>query len=129
MASTDMVPEDRPPECSHTTQNVVDDAFLALRNRKRRYVCYFLLEHETASLSELADVVSAWIHTADSRVVEPRCRDQCHLQLLHVHVPTLVETNLLAYDRDGKTVSLAPCPEPVRELIVRACRTETGSCS
>lgn len=123
-----MEPEDRSPNRS-TTRDDIDDAFLALRNRKRRFACYFLLEHETASLSEVADVVSGWIHTADGRLVELRCRDRCHLQLRHVHVPKLVGTGVIAYDDEAETLSLAPCPEPVRELIARACRNETGSCT
>ncbi|MFC4437150.1 hypothetical protein ACFO3C_05525 [Halostagnicola sp. GCM10023398] len=45
---------------SYTDRDVIDDAFSVLRNRNRRYALYFLLEHETASLEEVADVVTGW---------------------------------------------------------------------
>lgn len=105
---------------------MIDDAFLALRDRNRRYVCYFLLEYETASLSEVADVVSGWINATNGSVVEPRCRTQCYLDLRHVHVPTLVDVGVISYDETTGTLSLAPCPDPVRELAMRACSAETG---
>ncbi len=122
-----MDPEHRSSNGSASRQDVVDDGFLVLRNRNRRFACYFLLEHETASVSELADVVVSWIHTADGRIVEPQCREQCYLSLHHTHVPMLVETGVVCYDERAGTVSLAPCPEPIRTLITRACAMETSS--
>ena len=105
---------------------LLDDAFLALRDRDRRYACYFLLEHETASLSELADVVAAWRHATDGRIIEPQCRNQCYHRLLHTHVPKLVDLGLVCHDDETDRVSLEPCPEPILELTERACAAEDG---
>lgn len=106
---------------------LLDDALRALRDRDRRYVCYFLLEHETASVAELADVVTAWIHATDGRVIEPQCRDQRYLRLLRTHLPTLVDAGVVAHDEETDRVSLEPCPDAIRELAARACATETGA--
>lgn len=122
-----MDPEDLSSDRTRSSRNVIDNAFLALRNRNRRFMCYFLLEHETASLSELADVVSGWTHTADGRIVESQCRDQCYLNLQHTHVPKLVEIGMVCYDDDTDSLSLAPCPESARKIVTRACAMETGS--
>ncbi|ELY43242.1 hypothetical protein DV706_19425 (plasmid) [Natronorubrum bangense] len=122
-----MDPEHRSSNGSASRRDVVDDGFLVLRNQSRRFACYFLLEHETAAVSELADVVAGWIYTTDGRIVESQCREQCYLSLLHTHVPMLVETGVVCYDERAGTVSLAPCPEPIRTLITRACAMETSS--
>ena len=106
---------------------VIDDAFLVLRDRSRRYVCYFLLEHETASLSEVADVVSGWLYAANGCVVEPHCRRQRYRELVHTHIPKLVDTGVVHYDETNEMLSLSPCPDPIREFATRACAMETGT--
>ncbi|WP_440765802.1 DUF7344 domain-containing protein [Natronorubrum sp. DTA7] len=121
-----MDPPRLPSTGPETSPDVLDDAFLALRNRTRRYVCYFLLEHETASLSELADVVTGWIHATDGGIVEPQCRTNQYSNLVHTHVPRLVETGVVRHDTEAETLSLDPCPEPVRDVVARACEAETG---
>ncbi|QSW98341.1 DUF7344 domain-containing protein [Haloterrigena alkaliphila] len=119
------------PEQSSTeptaNPDALDDAFLALRDRDRRFALYFLLEHETASVAELADVVTAWSHAADGGVIEPQCRNQRYRRLLQTHVPKLADVGVVAHDEEADRVSLAPCPEPIRELAARACAAETGS--
>ncbi|WP_339104380.1 hypothetical protein [Haloterrigena salinisoli] len=119
---------DREQSSADPTVNpgLLDDAFLALRERDRRLVLYFLLEHETASLSELADVVTAWNHATDGRVIEPRCRNQRYLRLKQLHVPHLVDADIVIHDEETDRVSLESCPEPIRELAARACAAETG---
>lgn len=116
-----------PSTGSDTSPDVLDDAFLALRDRTRRYVCYFLLEHGTASLSEVADVITGWIHATDSGIVEPQCRTNQYSNLVHTHVPRLVETGVVRHDEGTETLSLDPCPELVRDVIARACEAETGT--
>lgn len=120
-----MDPEQSPAEPS-ASPDLLDDAFLALRERDRRLVLYFLLEHETATLSELADVVTAWRHASDSRVIEPQCRNQQYLQLRQLHVPKLVDADIVTHDEETDRISLEPCPEPIRELAARACAAEAG---
>ena len=120
---------DREPSSTgpSASPEVVDDAFLALRNRDRRFGCYFLLEHERASISKVTDVVTGWIHASGDGIVEPQCREQRQFQLLHTHVPKLVDAGIVRHDEDDETLSLDPCPEPLREFATRACAAETGS--
>ncbi|ELY42275.1 DUF7344 domain-containing protein [Natronorubrum tibetense] len=122
-----MDPPQLPSTGSDTGPEVLDDAFLALRDRTRRYVCYFLLEHGTASLSEVADVITGWIHATDGGIVEPQCRTNQYSNLVHTHVPRLVETGVVRHDEETETLSLDSCPELVRDVIARACEAETGT--
>ena len=115
------------PTDSRADPDTLDNAFLALRNRSRRFVCYFLLEHETASVSEVADAVSGWIYATNGTVVEPQCRARLQQELLHTHLPKLVDIGVIDYDETAGELSLSPCPEPVREIATRACAAETGS--
>lgn len=121
-----MDPENLSSNGPKTSPAVIDDAFLALRDRDRRFVLYFLLEHETASLSEVADVVTGWIHAPNGGVVEPQCRTERYQHLLHTQIPKLVEIGVVRHDEDADTLSLSPCPEPIREFATRACAVETG---
>lgn len=120
-----MVPKS-PTDGSATSADAIDDAFAALRARDRRYVCYFLLEHGSASVSELADVLTGWIHATDGGIVEPRCRHQRLLRLRHTHVPTLVEAGVVAHDEETDTLTLSPCPDPVTAFVEKARAEETG---
>ncbi|MXV64044.1 hypothetical protein GS429_18640 [Natronorubrum sp. JWXQ-INN-674] len=122
-----MDPERQSSNGPNASPSTIDAAFLALRDRTRRFVVYFLLEHETASLSEVADVVTGWLHTPDCGVIEPRCRNTQYLNLLHTQIPNLVEAGVVRHDEDDGTLSLAPCPAPVREFATRACAAETGT--
>lgn len=115
-----------PADESTASPEVIDGAFAALRSRERRYVCYFLLEHDSASVSELADVVAGWVHAPDGGIVEPKCRTERLLQLRHTHVPKLIDAGLVAHDDESDRLTLSPCPAVVREFVTRACRTETG---
>ncbi|WP_121742391.1 DUF7344 domain-containing protein [Natronorubrum halophilum] len=122
------MPPDRSSSNGPTTNpETIDTAFLALRQQNCRFVCYFLLEHETASLSEVADVVTGWIHAANGGIAEPQRRNQCYLRLLHSHVPNLVDVGVVSYDERSDILSLSPCPDPIREFATRACAVETGS--
>lgn len=115
------------PTESDASPATLDDAFLTLRNRDRRYVCYFLLEHDRAALSEVADAVTGWIHASDDGIVEPQCRDQRAIQLRQTHVPKLVDAAVIDHDEETDTLSIDSCSEPIREFVLRACATETGS--
>lgn len=118
--------DDQPSDELDASPDVIDDAFLALRERDRRFALYYLLEHETASLSEVADVVTGWLYATEEGVVGSERRNKRYLTLLHVHVPTLVDAGIVDHDEEAGTLSLAPCPESVRELARRACAQETG---
>ncbi|MFC4543821.1 hypothetical protein ACFO5R_17995 [Halosolutus amylolyticus] len=105
----------------------IDHGFVALRNQERRYALYFLLEQETASVAELADVVVGWMGASTNGMATRRERDRAYRTLVHQHVPVLVEFGIVDYDGGTKTVSMTPCPDAIREFVHLACLAETGA--
>lgn len=101
----------------------MDELYLVLRNRERRYALYLLLECGAISTEELADAVTGWTRAATYGMASRRVRDQVHLGLKHRHLPAMVEAGLVACD-DG-TVSIDPCPGAARGIIRVARRQET----
>ncbi|WP_255169733.1 DUF7344 domain-containing protein [Natrononativus amylolyticus] len=120
--------DDRPPHGdSHDRDrgaDSMDELFTALRNRDRRYALYFLLEHRTVSVDELADVVAGWTRATAYGMASRRVRDHVLLTLRHRHVPALVEAGLVR--TENGTVSLEALSPTTRAFIDRACAVETG---
>lgn len=102
-----------------------DDVFRVLRNRDRRYALYFLLEHGTVSLDELADVVVGWTNATTYGTASKRLRDGVYVDLTHRHLPAMADADVIRYDRESGEVSLS-CSATVREFVRLACETETG---
>lgn len=103
-----------------------DDLFRTLENRDRRYALYFLLEHETVSLTELADVVTGWTHARTQGAVCKRVYDQVLLELRIRHLPVMVDAELVEFDREDERVSLASVPDSIQWFLLRTCKVETG---
>lgn len=114
-------PSDRP----RTDRSVIDDAFSVLQNQDRRYALYFLLEHETASLEEVADVVTGWPRASEYGMTGRETRDQVLRDLRHRHVPAMAEAGIVDYDEGTDTLSFAPCPPATRSFVRLACLAET----
>ncbi|WP_265111149.1 DUF7344 domain-containing protein [Halosolutus halophilus] len=106
---------------------VIDHGFAVLRDQARRYALYFLLEQETASVEELADVVTAWMEATSYGMATSQQRDRIHQTLVHQHLPILADSEIVDYDAGTNTVSLTPCPDAIREFVRLACLAETGS--
>ena len=112
---------------SRTDRSVIDDAFLILQNQDRRYALYFLLEHETASLEEVADVVTGWPQASEYGITGRETRDQVLRDLRHRHVPAMAEAGVVDYDEGTDTLSFTPCPPATRSFVRLACLAETDS--
>lgn len=112
---------------SQPAPDTVDDTFHVLRDRERRYALYFLLEHETASLETIADVVTGWTLASESGTAGRAAREEVHLNLIHRHVPMMVDAGVVAYDGETDTLSLDPCPATTRSFVQRACLDELRS--
>lgn len=98
----------------------VDDAvFAALADRERRAVVYFLHEHGTATVAELADVVTGWVHGARG-VATSDDRERVRVALHHVHLPRLAAAGLVTYDADGQRVELATLTAAEEALVAWA---------
>lgn len=113
-----------PPGNSTGYSPIDDEVFTALRSRRRRYVLYVLLVHESISTTELADAVAGWTGVA-SGMVSPGRREEVDTSLRHRDLPALEDADLLT--REGDTVSRTDWPRRVRELIEMALEEETGS--
>ncbi|TYL40615.1 hypothetical protein CV102_03335 [Natronococcus pandeyae] len=110
---------------SRTDRSVIDNAFLILQNQERRYALYFLLEHETASLEEVADIVTGWPRASEYGITGRETRDQVLRDLRHRHVPAMAEAGIVDYDEETDTLSFAPCPPATRSFVRLACLAET----
>lgn len=112
---------------SRTDRSAIDDAFTVLRDRDRRYALYFLLEHETASMAEVADVVTGWARASEYGITGRETRDRVLANLRHRHVPAMAEAGIVEYDEGVDSLSLAPCPPATRSLVRLACLAETDT--
>ena len=86
-----------------------DRCFEALADERRREVLTVLFQSESSlSLTELA--VELTRVDADAREADAPTDGVEHrkVQLYHRHVPKLVDAGLVEFDRDRRTVSLAP---------------------
>lgn len=125
--SSGLMPDDRRhPDAPSLRGGDVDDAFATLRNRERRFALYFLLEHETAPIEELADVVVGWTAASTGATASRRRRNRVYVDLVHSHVPAMADAGLVSYDETDANVSLSPCPDAIRSFVRRACEVETG---
>lgn len=94
-----------------------DEFHRLLSSTRRRRVLYFLREHREASLAELSDVLAGWRAVDEDRAVERRGRDGIRVSLHHTDLPMLDDGGLLAYDRDGRAVSMPALPADLAAIL------------
>lgn len=107
------------PNRGHTSR-----LFTVLSHRYRRIVLYYLREHETASVDDLADLVTGSVESGagpDAAVD----RDTVRLELHHVHLPSLDSSSLVSYDQRSGQVALADVTESAAEVIDAAREADT----
>lgn len=107
--------------------NTVDAVFEVFRDRDRRYVLYFLLEHDRVSVQDIGNIVTGWVKANSSEMGHRADRNATLGELRHQHVPLLIESNLVKYDEATESLSVSPRFEAARPFIERACAAETGS--
>ncbi|WP_276273860.1 DUF7344 domain-containing protein [Haloarcula litorea] len=99
-----------------------DDLFRALASETRRDVLEALQRRESIPLDELADTLVGRGTTSGPADVDERA--QTKIELVHAHVPLLVDAGLVAHDESAGEVSLTTLPEPVEELLTFAAEYE-----
>ena len=103
-----------------------DEVFSAMDHRHRRYALYVLLEYDSVSLSELANVVASWIHATEYGMVERDERDRVLTMLAHQHLPSMEAANLLTFDRNGDgRIVCETWPQAVLEFVQLSHDAET----
>lgn len=106
----------------------VDEAVLrALATRQQRYALYYMLDHERATLGELADVLSGWQAVTDRTVTTAADHSSLRIGLYHTHLPRLDDAGLVAFDPTERVVDRAPLSADQRELIEAARAAERWS--
>ena len=95
-----------------------DEVFSVMSHRHRRYALYFLLEYDSVSLSELANVIASWTHTAEYGMVERDERDRIRTMLVHQHLPSMEAADLLTFDQNGDgRIVCETWPQAVIEFV------------
>ena len=75
----------------------LDLIFELLSNQRRRYLLYYLSEHETGSVDEIVEYVL-------TKEAGKEDRHTVTISIYHDHIPKLVDAGLLEYDKRSKTV-------------------------
>lgn len=84
---------------SNLTQ--LDRYFRALSDQQRRYILYYLENHRTANVEELAQYVAAQeLDCPPSEVPDEKC-ERFHVKLHHQHLPQLEDFAII--DRDKRS--------------------------
>jgi len=94
-----------------------NDLFKALASSKRRRLLSVLPAESAMTLDELTDVLVGWQTTVDGPA-GPDEWAKVKIELVHAHIPLLVDTGLIT--RDDEEVMRASYPEPVEELVTFA---------
>ncbi|MFB6224175.1 MAG: transcriptional regulator [Haloarcula sp.] len=93
----------------------LDSLLEVLSAEPRRMIVSYLLEHDTAAVGELVDVVvgqsPAWEESDGDNW------DQMRSALYHQHLPALAAADIVVYDTDEQTVQIASLPPSATELI------------
>lgn len=99
----------------------LDRYLRALNDRHRRQVLYYLDDHGTANVEELARHIAAPESNHSSSGVPEEEWTPIQTQLYHQHLPRLEEYGIVDYDGRSKDVSLADLPH-LFEMLLHFCR-------
>lgn len=114
--------EDLPDDSSE----MVGELFRVLSRPERRCLLYYLRDRKSATLEELATVVSGWLQARkeEVEVVTPSDRKRIHRSLYHVHLPKLDDAGFVRHDRESGEVALAEVPELFETILDTALAQE-----
>lgn len=85
----------------------LDHVYKALGHSRRRYLCYTLLESPEWTPGDLARKIAAWEHDVAEADVTDQQQEAVYIALYHMHVPTLVEEGVIAFDSVIETIGPA----------------------
>lgn len=95
----------------------VDEVLSVLSNPHARYTLYYLSEVSTASLEELASVVTGLEARATDAVATAADEEAVRIRLYHLVLPELDDHGLVAFDADERTVTAAETPTWVAPFV------------
>lgn len=88
----------------------VDDV---LSDPYSRYVLRYLLEHRTAKLEELVDVIFSAEVAESDRIATPATREPVRSSICDTVLPKLEELGYVDFDPENQTVTRADIPQEV----------------
>jgi hypothetical protein len=91
----------------------LDHVYEALGHPRRRYLCYTLLESTEWSLPELAVKIVAYENDCSTSEVTDHQRERVYVSLYHVHVPKLVDEEVIQFDETTETITPGPNAQQV----------------
>ncbi|WP_435346340.1 DUF7344 domain-containing protein [Haloarchaeobius sp. HRN-SO-5] len=104
------------------------DAFTTLSDPHRRYVLYYLTQHDTpVDLDALATRVAAWSSDTTPAAVERTTVDRVRTELYHAHLPKLEELGVVTCRDDQREVDLAEDTELLQPYLDSARQSELGA--
>lgn len=108
------------PDCGALTDQdglPVEDLVRAFSDPIARHTVSYLTTVETASLEELADVVTGWVNAESDGVASATDRDRLRLELYHVYLPKLADLDVVAFDPDDRTATIAVSSATMEGLL------------
>lgn len=100
--------------------------FSAMGDQRRRYLLYYLLDHDPAEVDELTTQVCAWEHGATVDEVNDEDRRDVRISLHHNHLPKLAASGIIDYDQRSGTIRFHHQPEIIERILSIAKRYELG---
>ncbi|WP_435349764.1 DUF7344 domain-containing protein [Haloarchaeobius sp. HRN-SO-5] len=101
------------------------DAFATLADPRRRYVLYYLHQHDApVGLNALATQVAAWSGDTAPEAVEQTTVDRVRTELYHAHLPKLEALGVITYRDDAREVGLADNTEMLQPYLESARQSE-----
>lgn len=100
----------------------IDAVYDVLRNRRRRYVLYYLGHHDSAELDALVGRIAEWETEKPASRIPTDVIEQLAADLHHVHLPKLAAERFVEYDRRSGAVRYR-----ARSELLEACLCLTSA--
>jgi len=107
---------EQPAETAGLSSERLDTLIRALAAEPRRMIYTYLAEHDSASIEELTDVVVGWSR-ARGRDTATCNWDDTRTALHHRHLPVLDDADVITYDLDQQTATLASLSPSTAEVL------------
>lgn len=98
--------------------------FGALTDQRRRYILYYLHDHEQAQVEDLAVHIVACEQDIPRDEVSSEVNQQVHTELVHSQLPKLDDYNLVEYDRRSGVVRYTHPPSLLEKTLKLAAALE-----
>ena len=98
--------------------------YRALSHQRRRYVLYYLRDHDSAHTNDLAIYIAAQEQSIPENRVSNEAAKQVEITLVHNHLPKLAEYGLIDYDQIINTASYTYPPGLLNDVLDIAAQIE-----